>query len=260
MAAAHTQSNGAWGMRTTLAVASLVVGAFVSSCATSSFYSPDEETVYRYGNFCGPGNPVRVSEDPAVQMQQLLSFEPVDSLDMVCRMHDMCYEERGRDDPGCDYAILGAMGFMAQRAEGLGDTTQQQCANLAYEIMSPFATKYTATDSMEIATTVFNIAAALGGNDDAASSLMESDTSLDPGVEGLFSSMLLSSRAGLAGRGAGYPAEPGYCHGSNPLAIEANFICQIEFFTANAGDPSRARAMTAGANGCAEVADANFGG
>ena len=56
-------------------VVSLAGLVALSGCETASLTSqyafPEEGRAYHYGNFCGPGVPERVSEDPALQLEVL---------------------------------------------------------------------------------------------------------------------------------------------------------------------------------------------
>ena len=58
-----------------------------------------------YGHWCGPNYP-RAGEDPA----------PFDTLDGFCRVHDICYAEKGYSDCSCDRALISSI----QRAKREG--------------------------------------------------------------------------------------------------------------------------------------------
>lgn len=49
-----------------------------------------------YGNWCGPKHPRNTAT----------AAEPVDSLDSACKTHDICYEQKGDMDCGCDAALV----------------------------------------------------------------------------------------------------------------------------------------------------------
>ena len=70
-------------------VVSLAGLVALSGCETASLTSqyafPEEGRAYHYGNFCGPGVPERVSEDPALQLEVLNTLVPVDGIDAICR-------------------------------------------------------------------------------------------------------------------------------------------------------------------------------
>jgi hypothetical protein len=51
-----------------------------------------------HGNYCGPGY-----GDPSGMTP------PIDAVDAVCRVHDLCYGARGYFNCGCDRALISAM-------------------------------------------------------------------------------------------------------------------------------------------------------
>ncbi|MDH5326561.1 MAG: hypothetical protein OEZ68_09215 [Gammaproteobacteria bacterium] len=52
-----------------------------------------------YGNWCGPDHPVDTSKAPT----------PIDHLDASCQVHDLCYEEKGYFDCGCDAQLTASI-------------------------------------------------------------------------------------------------------------------------------------------------------
>lgn len=48
-----------------------------------------------YGNYCGPGHGDPTGETP-----------PINDVDACCRIHDMCYSERGYFDCYCDKELI----------------------------------------------------------------------------------------------------------------------------------------------------------
>lgn len=63
---------------------------------TDSQQYPDQEKLSimpRYGHWCGPNFPKRLSPDAPA---------PIDTLDTLCKKHDYCYEEQGYMACDCD--------------------------------------------------------------------------------------------------------------------------------------------------------------
>lgn len=115
--------------RITVAV---LVMALVSACASSELrsLSPDEASRLRYGNFCGAGHPAVLGSleiaDSEARINALNELRPVDDLDAICRLHDLCYEAFGHNVTPCDLAITEAL-------VRLSDETQGRCQDLASE-------------------------------------------------------------------------------------------------------------------------------
>lgn len=55
------------------------------------YLKPTEKFYRIHGNYCGPGN---------------RGGQPVDAIDSVCRLHDVCYMVNGYHDPICDQEII----------------------------------------------------------------------------------------------------------------------------------------------------------
>ncbi|MCG8440388.1 MAG: hypothetical protein MI723_01135 [Caulobacterales bacterium] len=226
--------------------------AVLAGCAegslTSAYLNPEEGVLYRYGNFCGAGHPTRISEDPNVQLPHLRAIQPVDSIDFVCKMHDICFEERGRDDPGCDYAIIGALGYTISSTFASGQAaesgTRMKCVNLATEIMTPFSTKYVS-------------------NAPAGSMSATADNEANATQEGLAASMIAGAFTGLSGLIAGFPDQPGTCTAAGFDALQNNFVCHANFFQQQLylynNDYNAVRLSEMDTNGCKATTENMFG-
>ncbi len=94
--------------------------AFVVSCAVNgnpyvNTTTPDgRETIFRYGNFCGPSLPDGLSSydypsEKRARIGLIKGLEPVDTVDALCKAHDLCYEINGHDDSMCDKAFMDTL-------------------------------------------------------------------------------------------------------------------------------------------------------
>jgi hypothetical protein len=98
------------------ACALLCAFVLVGSCSTVGVTSPyaklGSKEVYEYGTFCGPRLPVtdlpRLSDE---KRAFLLATPAQDSIDMACKIHDVCYEFYGHDNFFCDSAMLKFLSF-----------------------------------------------------------------------------------------------------------------------------------------------------
>ena len=129
-----------------LVLLSLVI-VFMQSCSskslTSPYFRPEPGAQYRYGNFCGDGHPAGqdlLGQSERIDMLQRI--KPVDSIDLICQMHDLCYARTFNDNIHCDNMIgqlIGSRGFDAwdgsNRIEG-------QCRNIEMEILIAFNTYF----------------------------------------------------------------------------------------------------------------------
>lgn len=92
---------------------------------------------YRYGYFCGQGNPSWLTKyDKDTQrterLTRLKALTPQDAIDASCRLHDVCYETLGHDTPACDIAFQMTLGHINFPSTDIG----KKCWNLAFEIQS----------------------------------------------------------------------------------------------------------------------------
>lgn len=260
--------------------AALLAQGCAATGITSPYAFPEEGVAYRYGAFCGPGNPVRVSEDPAVQMEALDALTPVDHVDAVCREHDRCYERHGRDHPGCDYAMVGALRFYLDQSLTAGggllpSRAEQACMNLSAEIMTPFSTKYL------FGTPILDRAARAGGRSEGEASGMlagayyayaflaaaagdeesgaaDEDAPANAHVQGLAESIAAAGLTGLSRQFSGFPDAPGACNAATIPALSHSFACHFDYFEreieAASGDVEAVSLARMPSNGCAQGA------
>ena len=62
-----------------------------------------------YGNFCGPGYPKIAYADTGEELRILHRIQPIDLIDRVCKLHDMCYSRFGNGNTQCDKDFLQNM-------------------------------------------------------------------------------------------------------------------------------------------------------
>ncbi|WP_156776203.1 hypothetical protein [Oceanicaulis sp. HTCC2633] len=266
-------------------VVSLAGLVALSGCETASLTSqyafPEEGRAYHYGNFCGPGVPERVSEDSALQLEVLNTLVPVDGIDAICRAHDVCYETHGRDHPGCDYAMVGALSYFSEASvpEGLFAMTSDEedaCINLAHEIQTPFHTKFAfgrglenrarlertdaETEAYERLQAQNNTDTILAffGNDDAQRALDERlDTRSIGEVSGLRNSLETAAFTALSRMLTGFPDTPGTCNAVPVQALQSSFTCHFDHFeermVSSRGDLEAVNLERMSMNGCNTV-------
>ena len=265
--------------------AAFASGVVLSGCETASLTSqyafPEEGRAYHYGNFCGPGVPERVSEDPALQLEVLNTLVPMDSVDAICRAHDICYETHGRDHPGCDYAMIGALRYFSEASVPAGlfaMTTDEEdaCINLAHEIQTPFHTKFAMGRGLESrarlertdeeteayerlqARNNTDTLLALFGNDDAQRALDERlDTRSIGEVSGLRNSLETAALTALSRMLTGFPEAPGTCNAVPIEALQTRFSCHFDHFeermVSTRGDLEAVNLERMSANGCSTI-------
>lgn len=134
---------------------------------TSQYVMPEKDLFYRYGNFCGPRYPVGES-DPA-NLTQVLENKPVDSIDLRCKLHDLCFNRFGADNMFCDDLLYqglsstedlefyryGQLEISDDLFTTAGSTLtndqyfiDRQCENVAREINLAFSLKMKSQDEM----------------------------------------------------------------------------------------------------------------
>lgn len=279
---------------TPLKLLSLSIVALVSvGCAsldpTSHYFRPGDGLTYKYGSFCGPGVPARVSEDPTAQLAQLARFQAVDSVDAVCRLHDICFEQAGRDQPACDYALIGAFRYYVSRtfadSEGaLPSRANQRCANLVGEIMTPFSSKYVsgeaikqrsyqektpaeiqAIEAAEAAAAADRVQAMFG--DQQAQFRVDQRNAADAAVTdasefGMAATIMTGAATFTSRLMTGFPETPGSCRAVTPTALQANFRCHYDHFESQMrrtrGDVNSVSLAEMPENGCADRTTAQF--
>ena len=76
-------------------LAALFIVVIIISLPLLAIFSPGFPV---WGNYCGPGHGDLSSQD-----------EPIDKVDELCMLHDMCYEERGYFNCKCDLELIAAL-------------------------------------------------------------------------------------------------------------------------------------------------------
>lgn len=104
----------------------------------SRYMKPAPGVFYAYGNFCGPGRPF--AERDSGNLARAAAIQPVDSLDRVCKVHDLCYMRFGVDASDCD-----ALGVYATRLmfANLPMPLAVHCQFLGIELQAALAFKPT---------------------------------------------------------------------------------------------------------------------
>lgn len=119
---------------------SISLNACASAGVTSPYFRPEPGVEYRYGNFCGDGHPAGQQQlSRQDRIIALTSIKPLDSIDRMCQLHDLCYAATVNDNIFCDRAIaesLGGFGWDRFRGESSLET---QCENLELEIDAAFS-------------------------------------------------------------------------------------------------------------------------
>ncbi len=248
--------------------AALAASALAMGCETldpTSQYTSfaGGKVSFQYGNFCGPNWPVRVSEDPQVQLRELQRFPAMDSIDAACRLHDICFERAGRDNPACDYALIGALSLHNQRAFAIpaNETSnlRMPCVNLANEIMTPFQTKYLGREGITQGLTALFAAT---GNDNADAARTGDGEDLSAGETGVAMSIFTGALTAVSGMVTGFPDQPGRCQAVPVPALQANFTCHFQHHNrqmqASGGDLESVSLLNMADNGCAEATKQQF--
>ncbi len=174
-----------------------------SGCLSESF-RPDAETLYRYGNFCGPGHPV--SEADPANIPALVALEPVDDIDRLCKLHDLCYARFGADNSHCDKAF-------PIRSHFQGETRlSAQCS----------------TQLAEITTAVVNLKVRKSNRVDQVSRQAELAT------YGAVLTPLIGASHCANARTFGYPDQAGFCFLQPRIVDRARSIAERELARAEA--------------------------
>ena len=121
-----------WILRTSLALLCLTL----CSCVSVPNYQSNAGSKplflaaanFKYGKYCGAGHPAFEIESGSQERKEALVsvWPPVDDVDLMCYLHDMCYEEAGSHNQICDQA-LGATAV--SYAEGFAK--ESGCNNLS---------------------------------------------------------------------------------------------------------------------------------
>ena len=62
-----------------------------------------------HGCFCGKGRPDTSGLTDADAIEKLLSIKPLDDIDKVCKIHDLCYRQDGTNNAVCDDLFIYLM-------------------------------------------------------------------------------------------------------------------------------------------------------
>lgn len=87
----------------------------VLGCARTRGEIDGKKELWSYGNFCGPNYPKTddLRDDEKV-IERLATGQPVDSIDIACQEHDICYVKNGPHTYSCDHDLkrkLNSMNF-----------------------------------------------------------------------------------------------------------------------------------------------------
>jgi len=99
--------------------------------SVNSQITPQQLGLPIYGRWCGPGHGGRALNDPP----------PIDAVDEACMMHDLCYDNRGFFDCGCDRElILNMPGAILRTPTVLGQNAGTAVMN--YFMQSPCSCRH----------------------------------------------------------------------------------------------------------------------
>lgn len=104
---------------------------------------------FKYGCFCGAGYPdVKSTLPEDEKVIQYLSRKPIDSIDEVCRDHDICWTIHDDGDLHCNNEFRSRMNYIAGYFHRVGGGTphDDRCGNLATDIEMAFQTIFAPED------------------------------------------------------------------------------------------------------------------
>jgi hypothetical protein len=82
------------------------VGSILFGCASSDNHlgnvTDSNISIPYHGNFCGPGIPSLPPSTIEERVKALKAIKPVDILDRICKLHDICYAVNGYRNKKCD--------------------------------------------------------------------------------------------------------------------------------------------------------------
>lgn len=84
----------------------VIITLLVSSCGISSKDVENVVTFPRYGNYCGLDRP-SVGETPV----------EIDEVDLACKNHDACYDQKGSFNIGCDTSLIAELKNISPKSE-----------------------------------------------------------------------------------------------------------------------------------------------
>lgn len=108
----------------------------VSGCA---FTKPGQNKPITqfYGNFCGAGHPKDVAGNIHIRLEALDKIPALDSIDYICKLHDMCYRLYENNLGWCDLNLIK----VAQSATFQDADILEKCRNVSNAIASAFVVK-----------------------------------------------------------------------------------------------------------------------
>ena len=133
-------------------------------CSNPKVAKENFAPTFGYGCFCGEDYPniwhpskkdykdLNDREKEELIAQYYL-IKPYDSIDALCRKHDICYIERGEEDQGCNddiYHNLRELKRQFKEQERKGDQTAKQCRILVSDMASFFRTIFGVGDNISL--------------------------------------------------------------------------------------------------------------
>jgi len=132
---------------------------YASSCENPAVASDDLNKKFRYGCFCGENYPniehpskKGYKELNKTQRAELIEeykkIDAYDDIDEVCKEHDICYIEHGREAKVCNDNIYTQLNIIEEQFDKESDNnlSNEQCKNLAFDIGSVFHTIFSPSD------------------------------------------------------------------------------------------------------------------
>ena len=149
----------------------LTVIIFVG-CAKLPDYNTNKSSInpanFKYGKYCGKGHPTFASEPGSEKrtMDLMSIWPPVDDVDLMCYLHDMCYQGIGSSNLLCDEALVDTARNNEERF-----LNNKRCVNLTRLISTALTAKTFGSENdiltqsvMTISKTMFMLPLALVEN------------------------------------------------------------------------------------------------
>ena len=137
----------------------LFSNSYANSCENPAVASDDLNKKFRYGCFCGENYPniehsskKGYKELNKTQRTELIEeykkIDAYDDIDEVCKEHDVCYIEHGREAKVCNDNIYTQLNIIEELFYKASDdnVSNEQCKNLAFDIGSVFHTIFSPSD------------------------------------------------------------------------------------------------------------------
>ena len=132
---------------------------YASSCKNPAVASDDLNKKFRYGCFCGEHYPnIEHSSKKGYKelnkaqreelIEEYIKIDAYDDIDEVCKEHDICYIQHGREAKVCNDTIYNKLNIIEEKFYKASDEniTNEQCQNLAFDIGSVFHTIFSPSD------------------------------------------------------------------------------------------------------------------